>query len=103
MAEEQLESAALSTLPRRGWRIAGRVQGVGFRWWCVRTGTGLGLVGNVRNEPDGTVVFCASGSNAALDQMEAALSTGPLMARVSAVEVCAPEGPFPLAGLEVIG
>lgn len=103
MAEEQLGSAAQSALPRRGWRIAGRVQGVGFRWWCVRTGTGLGLVGNVRNDPDGTVVFCASGSDTALDQMEDKLATGPLMARVASVESCAADGPFPMAGIEVIG
>lgn len=89
-------------LPRRAWRISGRVQGVGFRWWCVRTGTGFGLVGNVRNLADGSVVMSASGSHEALDRMEEALAVGPLMARVSSVETIEAEGPFPTAGIEVL-
>lgn len=88
---------------RRGWRVTGRVQGVGFRWWCVRTGTGLGLVGNVSNETGGSVRLCLQGSATALDRMEEALRVGPLMAKVSLVELIDPDGPFPIAGIEVIG
>jgi acylphosphatase len=39
---------------RRAYRIDGRVQGVGFRWWARQTATELGLRGSVRNSPDGT-------------------------------------------------
>ncbi len=88
---------------QKAWRIKGRVQGVGFRWWCVRTGVGLGLVGNVRNEADGGVVLCVAGSQQALAKMEEALAVGPLMARVASVEGVVPEGPFPVAGIEVLG
>lgn len=101
--EGEVESASAGGALRRGWRITGRVQGVGFRWWCVRTGVGLGLVGNVRNESDGSVILCAAGSREGLAEMARSLLIGPLTARVSAVEDVDPSGPFPMAGIEVIG
>lgn len=36
-------------------RFTGEVQGIGFRWTARRVAQGLGLVGWVRNEPDGSV------------------------------------------------
>jgi acylphosphatase len=56
---------------------AGRVQGVGFRWFVRERAQALGLAGWVRNEPDGTVRVVAEGPPAALDALAAALRAGP--------------------------
>ena len=42
-------------------RITGKVQAVGFRFAAQREALNLGLVGFVRNEPDGSVVIIAEG------------------------------------------
>ena len=76
---------------RRGYRIVGRVQGVGFRWWTRRTAVELGLAGWVRNEVDGSVVVHASGSADALGVFEGALLRGPMGSRVERVESLAPD------------
>ena len=57
--------------------VAGRVQGVGFRYFVARTARGLGLSGYVRNLPDGTVEVAASGDRAALESLAALLEKGP--------------------------
>jgi acylphosphatase len=62
---------------RRAYRLSGRVQGVGFRWWARQTASKLGLRGRVRNEPDGSVWVEAEGDGARLDQFERLLKTGP--------------------------
>lgn len=70
----------------RGYRIRGRVQGVGFRWWTQRTGRELGVGGHVRNLPDGAVEVHAAGAADALDAFEGALHRGPPAAVVESVE-----------------
>jgi acylphosphatase len=67
-------------------RITGRVQGVGFRDWTHREASGLGLVGWVRNEADGSVSALLVGSEDAVSTMLDRLRTGPRFAVVSAVE-----------------
>ncbi|MEJ2203086.1 MAG: acylphosphatase [Gemmatimonadota bacterium] len=69
----------------RGYRVSGRVQGVGFRWWTQRTGRALGLGGHVRNLPDGSVEVHARGPAQSLDAFERALKEGPPAARVHEV------------------
>ena len=70
----------------RAWRVLGRVQGVGFRWWTVRSAERLGVRGTVCNRPDGSVEVCAAGDAAAVRRLGARLRDGPPGARVDAVE-----------------
>ncbi|MFL5778553.1 MAG: acylphosphatase [Chloroflexota bacterium] len=66
--------------------IRGGVQGVGFRYFTLRTASSLDLEGWVANAPDGSVHCVAEGPRAALDRLLAALSSGPPGARVDRVE-----------------
>lgn len=68
------------------WLIAGRVQGVGFRWFVLRQAEALGLPGWAANLPDGRVEVVAKGSLAQLDRLDAQLRSGPRFARVDSVE-----------------
>lgn len=49
--------------------VSGRVQGVGFRWHTVRQAQALGLVGWVRNLPDGSVRIVVEGPRDATQAM----------------------------------
>jgi acylphosphatase len=66
-------------------RITGRVQGVGFRDWTYKEASGLGLVGWVRNEGDGSVGALLVGPEKAVAAMLERLWTGPRFAAVSDV------------------
>jgi len=68
------------------WLLSGRVQGVGFRWFTVRRATEHGVVGWVRNLPDGRVEVLAKGPVTSIMQFEDALALGPHMARVENVD-----------------
>ena len=70
----------------RAYRVTGRVQGVGFRWFTSRAAKELGISGTVQNHPDGSVRVHARGALAVLDQLEATIARGPVAARVEAVE-----------------
>ena len=67
--------------------ITGRVQGVGFRWWCVSQATHLGLDGWVRNRLDGSVEAVATGPEDAVDDLVEACRHGPRGAAVEGVFV----------------
>lgn len=66
-------------------RVAGRVQGVGFRWFVRETADSLGLTGYVKNEYDGSVVVVAEGSRGTLEELLTALREGPRSAVVREV------------------
>jgi acylphosphatase len=89
-----------SRLDCRLVRVAGRVQGVGFREACVAQAGALGVDGWVRNRLDGSVEVLAQGPPDAVEQLLAWLHAGPPAARVDRVSVRA-EAPRPgLAGFE---
>lgn len=76
---------------RRAYRITGRVQGVGFRWWTRSRAAELGLGGHVRNRRDGSVELHVVGPPEAVEQMEAAVRRGPPSARVDGIETLDPD------------
>ncbi|HYT65385.1 MAG TPA: acylphosphatase [Vicinamibacterales bacterium] len=78
----------------RRYVIAGRVQGVGFRWFAHDAAAREGLHGWVRNLADGSVEIVVEGDRESIDRLEAAVRRGPPAARVERidVELMAPEG-----------
>ncbi|HXD53155.1 MAG TPA: DNA polymerase ligase N-terminal domain-containing protein [Solirubrobacteraceae bacterium] len=66
--------------------VAGRVQGVGFRDAAVRRAHALGVLGWVRNEPDGMLAVHAEGPAEAVSAFEDFLSQGPRGASVERVD-----------------
>jgi acylphosphatase len=78
----------------RRFVIAGRVQGVGFRWFTHDAAVREGVHGWVRNLADGSVEVVVEGETASVDRLEAAVRRGPSQARVEdvAVEETAPAG-----------
>ena len=67
----------------RHYFVNGRVQGVGFRWFVRRVAEELGVVGWVRNVPDGRVETEAAGTPEQLAAFEERLRQGPPGARVT--------------------
>ena len=96
------DAASRGVAGMRAYRVVGRVQGVGFREWTRRTAERLGIVGSVRNLPDGSVEVQASGSEDSLRHLEEALPRGPLAARVERVETLTPDPGMPTAGFRVL-
>src|SRR3990167_6913770 len=69
----------------RRYRVEGRVQGVGFRFFVERAARQLGLAGYVKNLGDGRVEVYALGPPAELDDLKRRLEQGPRAARVERV------------------
>ena len=67
--------------------VHGFVQGVFFRHYTREKARELGIVGWVRNLPDGTVELIAEGDPVSLKALEAWLVRGPDMARVDQVDL----------------
>ncbi len=67
------------------YQVRGKVQGVGFRYFVLRRAGDLGLVGSVRNLPDGEVEVRAGGAPKDLARLRVHLARGPAAAEVSGV------------------
>jgi acylphosphatase len=81
-------AAAAGALPiRRRALVRGRVQGVSFRVATQAEARRRGVVGWVRNLPDGSVELEAQGSPDAVEQLLTWCRQGPRHARVDAVEI----------------
>lgn len=70
-------------------RIAGRVQGVGYRAALQREALRRGLCGWVRNRSDGSVEAVLHGARDDCDRVLAWAHRGPSAARVAAVQATA--------------
>jgi len=82
--------------------VRGRVQGVWYRGFAREQALAAGLVGWVRNNPDGSVEGVAEGSRAAVDRWLDALRQGPPMAFVTDVDRRDEPGTPPLEGFRVV-
>jgi acylphosphatase len=75
-------------------QIEGRVQGVWFRESMRREAERLGVVGWVRNRPDGSVEAVAQGPHDAVDALIAWARIGPPQARVERIVQTETEGHY---------
>lgn len=62
--------------------ISGRVQGVGFRYFCRQKAVSLGLTGWVRNRGDGRVELVLEGDPDDVDEALKVLKRGPSASRI---------------------
>ncbi len=70
----------------RLYRVRGRVQGVGFRYFVEHAANTLGLSGWVRNLDDGDVEVYAAGNAAQLSELAGLLRKGPRWSEVRSVD-----------------
>ncbi|HYN23056.1 MAG TPA: acylphosphatase, partial [Thermoanaerobaculia bacterium] len=68
------------------WKLRGRVQGVGFRWFTRKEARELGVSGRVRNLPDGCVEIEAVALPEVLEHFKERVREGPPGARVANLE-----------------
>jgi acylphosphatase len=80
------------------YRVEGRVQGVGFRWFVAQEAHALRVAGWVRNLVDGAVLVRAEGSPEALAALYARVLEGPAGSVVHrVVEIAASDSEAPPA------
>jgi acylphosphatase len=68
------------------FRVTGKVQGVGFRYFVQSTAQGMGLAGWVKNHSDGSVVGVAEGSQGLIISFLKELNIGNKWSSVDRVE-----------------
>jgi acylphosphatase len=66
--------------------VHGIVQGVNFRYYTKQEALGLGLVGWVRNKPDGSVEAVAEGDEGVLKKFLEWCTHGPSSSRVTKLD-----------------
>jgi len=77
----------MDALQGRVYKIEGRVQGVGYRYFAQKAAKEVGVTGWVRNLDDGGVEAHAVGTKAQLEDFESRLRVGPRASDVRSVEV----------------
>jgi acylphosphatase len=85
----------------RAYRVHGRVQGIGFRWWTRLAAERLGVRGRVWNLESRSVEVHAAGTLTALRSFERVFAKGPPVSRVTSVESIEPGDDLPAVGFHV--
>lgn len=67
--------------------VTGRVQGVGFRWYCLQRARQLDLTGWVKNNVDGSVSTYVEGDRGAIEAFLGEVKLGPASAHVASVNL----------------
>lgn len=67
------------------FKVIGRVQGVGFRYFTQMLANKIGIYGYVKNMFDGSVEVYAIGTDEQLQNLEYGISKGPSYSRVERV------------------
>jgi acylphosphatase len=68
-------------------RVAGMVQGVGYRYFALRQANLFGLYGYVKNKADGSVEVVVEGEKDIIENFSTILEQGPGFSSVDHVEV----------------
>lgn len=90
-------------MPAYSLIIRGKVQGVCFRAYTQESAQGLGVVGWVRNRPDGSVeALLQHKDHVVLQQLTRQLAQGPPSAVVSAVELEIAQEDSSLSGFAIL-
>lgn len=71
--------------------VRGRVQGVGFRYFVLQHAQTAGLVGYVRNLPNGRVEFLLEGDPEQVQTVVEQIHRGPGYSKVDAVDLVEPD------------
>ena len=66
--------------------VSGRVQMVGYRYYCHEMAARLRLTGYARNMPDGSVVVEVQGERAEVEEFAIGAALGPRLSEVTAVK-----------------
>ena len=88
-------------MKRLNIKVYGKVQGVFFRAFTKEKADLLGIVGWVRNLPDGTVQIVAEGTPERLEEFLSYIRQGPPLAVVTKVESFEEPGDGEFNGFEI--
>ena len=77
----------MNTIRHYSIQVSGRVQGVGYRAFALKTATLLGILGFVKNRSDGSVQIEAEGTEAILIQFVKSCENGPGWGHVERIDV----------------
>ncbi len=86
---------------RRGYRVTGLVQGIGYRCFTQTRAQDLNLKGYVCNNSDGSVEVQVEGKRSLLETFEGLLKEGPGSAHVDALERIGPDAEEALDEFEI--
>lgn len=96
-----MNNVADETLDRLHATVEGRVQGVGFRYFVMRSAEVLGLAGWVRNRYNGAVEVVAEGERSRLELLLRTLRRGPSSSFVQSVDTRWEEATGEFVGFKV--